>query len=110
MDEVNSEAHNDKIHFSIEECIFLKHCLQTCLKCWIYLHSMYVEYRENRWHSLGVHHRDFFLNHIFSAELLFGKSIHCPEIQKAGIRFHAEQLLGDITDLYELISQDTTVL
>lgn len=78
MDEVNSEARNDKIHFSIEECIFLKHCLQTCLKCWIYLHAMYMDSRENRWHSLGVHHRDFFLNNIFSAELLFGKIYTLP--------------------------------
>lgn len=34
MDEVNSESCNDKIHFRFEECIFLKHCLQTYLKCW----------------------------------------------------------------------------
>lgn len=93
VDEVNSEAHNDKIHFSFEECIFLKHCLQAYLNCWIYLHSMCVEYRENRWYSLGVHHKGFFLNHFSSAGFLFGKMIHGPEIQKAGIRFHAKQLL-----------------
>lgn len=93
VDEVNSEARNDEIHFSFEEHIFLKHCLQTYLKCWICLHSMYVEYRENRWYSLGVHHSVFFLDHFFSAEFLFAKSIHCPEIQKAGIRFYADQLL-----------------
>lgn len=93
VDEVNSEVCNDEIHFSFEGCIFLKHCLQTCLKCWIYLHSMYVEYRENRWYSHGVHHCGFFLNNFSSAELLLVKSIHCPEIQKAGIRFHSDQLL-----------------
>lgn len=54
---------------------------------------MCVEYRENKWYSLGIHHRGSFLNNFSSAEFLFGKSIHCPEIPKSGIRFYAEQLL-----------------
>lgn len=36
----------------------------------------------------------FFLHPISFTEFLFGEPMHWPEVQKASIRFHAEQLLG----------------
>lgn len=36
----------------------------------------------------------FFLHLVSFTEFLFGKPMHCPETQKAHMRFHAEQLLG----------------